>query len=107
MHLSQQNRVVDLAKEQKMQLEVQPAEIKLATCLQVVLNAGWAITKENYDDFLEVSGVAAIRSHYWDAYNFKLDQIRAENAQQLMNKNYNESKMFTTGAGLDQDAPED
>jgi len=51
--------------------------VKLATCLQVVLNAGWAINKENWGDFLEVSGVAAIRAHYWDAYNFKLDQIKA------------------------------
>lgn len=72
-HLSQPNRVVDLAKEQKNQLEVQPEEVKLATCLQVVLNAGWSITTDNWDDFLEVSGVADIRYQYWESYN---DQLR-------------------------------
>ena len=71
IHLSQQNRIVDLAKEQKSQLEVQPAEIKMATCFQVVLNAGWAINIDNFEDFLEVTGVTAIRSAYWDIYNCK------------------------------------
>ena len=61
MHLSQTNRCTDLTKERSELLEVQPAEIKLATCLQVILNAGWSITKENWEEMLEISGVADVR----------------------------------------------
>ena len=42
--------------------------------MSVILNAGWYATEANFEDLLEVSGVAAIRTHYWDLYNTKKDQ---------------------------------
>ena len=75
IHLSQQNRILDLARDQKTRLEVQAAEVKLATCLQVVLNAGWSITQDNWEHFLEVSGVTEVRYFYWEAYNEQREQI--------------------------------
>ena len=92
-HLSQLNRKVDLANERKEQLEVQPIEIKLATCLQVVLNAGWSITKDNWDDLLEVSGVNSIRSQYWEAYNIKRQLLLQKDIQNY-NENYLSSSIF-------------
>ena len=49
-------------------MTVHPAEVKLATSLQVVLDAGWSVQEENWQDFLEVSGIADIRRKYWEAY---------------------------------------
>ena len=73
---------------------MQPAELKLATCLQVVLNAGYSITKENWDDMLEVSGVAAVRSQYWDLYNARKDQLMARDFKNL-NVNYLSNPIFS------------
>lgn len=64
------NRVIDLTKDMKgEQLEVQQEEIKLVTCLRVILDAGWTVTKSSWEDLLEVSGVAAARELYWHTYN--------------------------------------
>ena len=61
-HLARMNRVIDLnKKETREPLEVQQEEVKLVTCLRVILDAGWSVTKENWEDMLEVSGVAAVR----------------------------------------------
>lgn len=70
-------------------MEVQPVEVKLATCLQVVLNAGWSISSENWDDFLDVSGVSAVRADYWEAYNnskFQLMMKMAEDRSKTHNQ---------------------
>jgi len=39
----------------------------------VILNAGWSITKENWEEMLDVSGVTSVRTQYWDAYNLRKD----------------------------------
>ena len=67
--------MIDINNESSEPLGVQPVEIKLATCFQVVLNAGWSISKENWEDMLEVSGVTEVRQQYWDAYNDKKQEI--------------------------------
>ena len=54
---------------------MQPQEIKLINCLQVILNAGWSVSKENWEDLLEVSGIFDLRTQYWDNYNMRKDQI--------------------------------
>jgi hypothetical protein len=41
--------------------------------LQVILNAGWSVTKENWEDLLEVSGISDVRTQYWDNYNMRKD----------------------------------
>ena len=75
VHICQENRVVDLNTDQSSTLEVQPQEIKLINCLQVILNAGWSVSKENWEDLLEVSGIFDLRTQYWDNYNMRKDQI--------------------------------
>ena len=83
-----------MAKERSEILEVQPAEIKLATCLQVILNAGWSITKENWEEMLEISGVADVRTHYWDSYNSRKDHVLKRQLED-MNSNFLESHIFS------------
>ena len=51
-----------------------------------MLNAGWAINIDNFEDFLEVTGVTAIRTAYWDIYNCKQDQIKAQKAAESVAK---------------------
>ena len=94
VHLSQTHRLVDLAIQHSELLEVQPAEIKLATCLQVILNAGWSITKENWEEMLEVSGVADVRAHYWDSYNMRKDDLLTKQVENLEN-NFLDSHIFS------------
>ena len=65
--------MIDAKSEMRGLIGVQSAEIKLATCLQVVLNAGWSITAENWEDMIEVSGIAAVRTQYWELYNQRRD----------------------------------
>lgn len=93
IHLSQVNRSIEVGRETN-QLEVQPHEVKLATCFQVVLNGGWSITKENWEDMLELSGIAAARVQYWDLYNMKKDDILARDIEE-MQENFLNSNMFT------------
>lgn len=52
--------------------------MRLATCLQVVLNAGWSITKENWEDLLEVSGINEVRAEYWEIYNSRKMKLTQE-----------------------------
>jgi hypothetical protein len=46
-------------------LEVQPEEVRMAVCLQVILDAGWSLTEDNFEHFLEVSGVNHVKELYW------------------------------------------
>lgn len=75
IHLAQEDRAVDLTKDRNEALSVQTEELRLSTCLQVILNAGWSITKENWEDMLEVSGIDDVRAEYWELYNKRKQEL--------------------------------
>ena len=68
--------------------------MKLANCLQVILNAGWSVSKDNWEEVLEISGVAAVRTQYWDTFNTKRDEILAKDIEKL-NKDFLNSSIYT------------
>ena len=43
---------------------------------------------------LEISGVAAVRMHYWDSYNSRKDQLLTRQIED-MNSNFLQSHIFT------------
>ena len=88
LHLSKEDRQIDIVKS-LVQIEVQPEEIKFTTCLQVILNAGWSVSSENYEDILAVSGIDMIRSEYWATYNANRDKILSNNLDDIKNVKFN------------------
>ena len=65
----------------------------MANCLHVILNAGWSLSKDNWEEMLEISGVAAKRTQYWEAYNMKKDQIIVRDLE-ILNQDFLQSAMF-------------
>lgn len=61
--------------------------------MHVILNAGWSLSKDNWEEMLEISGVAAIRTQYWEAYNTKKDQIIVRDLE-ILNQDFLQSAMF-------------
>ena len=53
------------------------------------------MSKDNWEEMLEISGVAAKRTQYWDAYNMKKDQIIARDLE-LLNENFLQSALFSS-----------
>ena len=66
----------------------------MANCLHVILNAGWSVSKDNWEEMLEISGVAAVRTQYWDTFNTKRDEILAKDIEKL-NKDFLSSSIYT------------
>ena len=70
LHLSMPNRRPDILLDgSDFSTAVQPEEIRMAACMQVVLDAGWSLTQDNFPDFLELSGVQQVKEMYWDHIN--------------------------------------
>lgn len=60
----------------------------------MILNAGWSVSKDNWEEMLEISGVAAVRTQYWDTFNTKRDEILAKDIEKL-NKDFLSSSIYT------------
>ena len=57
----------------------------------MILNCGWAVQSENFEDILEVSGISNIRREYWSLYNGKKDQILRRNLDDLSQMRFNDA----------------
>ena len=55
----------------------------------MILNAGWSVSSENYEDILAASGVDAVRAEYWAAYNANRDRILRKNLEDIKNVKFN------------------
>ena len=67
LHISQPNRRTDVLIDGKdFNIEVQPEEIRMAACLQIILDSGWSLRKENFEDFLDLSGIKNLQEIYWN-----------------------------------------
>lgn len=71
----------------------------MAICLQVILDAGWSLTEDNFEHFLEVSGVNQVKQLYWRYISEMRDKHKEkeeENLRQIFETN---RAIFSKGEG--------
>jgi hypothetical protein len=80
-------------------LEVQPEEVRMAICLQVILDAGWSLTEDNFEHFLEVSGVNHVKQLYWSHIGDKIQKHQEKEEDKLRLIFETNKAIFANGEG--------